>query len=151
MPAPPKAKVKVPMLIRFGGVPPKQFKIGRGFSIGEIKAAGLSVREARLLGIYVDERRDTVYEENIAALKEWIEKIKRGEVSIEDIEPALPKTFLTKRKKGRVFRGLTCAGRRMRGLLSVKLRETHRYKWNRKIKERKLKKRHEARRAKGGH
>mgnify|MGYP000480481882 CR=1 FL=1 len=151
MATPPKAKVKVPMLIRFGGVPSKQFKIGRGFSVGEIKAIGLTVREARLLGIYVDERRNTVYEENIAALKEWLEKIKNGEVSVNDINPTLPKVISAKRKKGRVFRGLTCAGRRMRGLLSVKLIETHRYKWNRKIKERKLKKRHEARRAKGGH
>ncbi|HDI75177.1 MAG: hypothetical protein DRJ52_00400 [Thermoprotei archaeon] len=148
---PPKAKVKVPLLIRFGKLPPKPYKVGRGFSVGEIKAVGLSIKEARLLGLYVDEQRDTVHEENIAALKEWLEKIRKGEISVEDISPTLPKRILVKRKKGRVFRGLTCAGRRMRGLLSVKLKETHKYKWKKKSKERKLKKRHEAQRSKGGH
>mgnify|MGYP000023417004 FL=1 len=48
-------------------------------------------------------------------------------------------------QKGRVFRGKTAAGRRMRGLLRSRgLKGTHKYKWKKKQKERKLKKRHEA-------
>ncbi len=48
-------------------------------------------------------------------------------------------------QKGRVFRGKTAAGRRMRGLLKSRgLRGTHKWKWKKKAKERKLKKRHEA-------
>jgi large subunit ribosomal protein L13e len=39
----------------------------------------------------------------------------------------------------------------MRGLMSVKLRETHAHKWKKKARERALKRRHEAVRAKGGH
>ncbi len=48
-------------------------------------------------------------------------------------------------QRGRVFRGKTSAGRKMRGLISLRgLKGTHKYKWKKKYKERKLKKRHEA-------
>jgi large subunit ribosomal protein L15e len=46
--------------------------------------------------------------------------------------------------RGRVFRGKTSAGRKMRGLVLARFRETHRHKWKKKQKERELKKRHEA-------
>jgi len=146
---PPPPIVKTPVLIRHHGVAPKPYKIGRGYSKAEIRKVGLSVIEARKLGIYVDERRKSCYEENVKRLSEWIERVKKGE--IQPPSPTLPKVIKVKPKRGRAFRGLTCAGRRMRGLLSVGLRETHKYKWKRKQKERTLKKRHEAKRAKGGH
>jgi len=48
-------------------------------------------------------------------------------------------------QRGRVFRGKTMAGKRMRGLLRSRgLKGTHHYKWKKKQKERILKKRHEA-------
>ncbi|MFZ8824536.1 MAG: 50S ribosomal protein L15e [Desulfurococcales archaeon] len=48
-------------------------------------------------------------------------------------------------QRGRVFRGKTMAGRRMRGLLSSRgLKGTHHYKWKKKQKEKEEKKRHEA-------
>jgi len=137
----PVAIVKVPLLKKYGGVPPRLYRQGRGFSVGEIKAVGLSVDEARKLGIYVDERRRTVHEENIYALAEYLRKLLKG---AEPDRPKLPQVINIKPKKRRVFRGLTPAGRRARGLMSIKLKETHRYKWKRKAKERKLKKRHEA-------
>lgn len=47
--------------------------------------------------------------------------------------------------RGRVYRGKTMAGRRMRGLLGNRgVRGTHNWKWRKKLKERKLKRRHEA-------
>ncbi len=47
--------------------------------------------------------------------------------------------------KGRPFRGLTSAGKKMRGLRKSRgLRGTHKYKWKKKAKERELRKRHEA-------
>lgn len=47
--------------------------------------------------------------------------------------------------KGRPFRGLTSAGRKMRGLLKSRgLGGTHKHKWKKKAKERELRKRHEA-------
>ena len=43
--------------------------------------------------------------------------------------------------RGRVFRGLTSAGKKMRGLRKSRgLKETHNYKWKKKQRERKLKK-----------
>ncbi|MEM3350293.1 MAG: 50S ribosomal protein L15e [Saccharolobus sp.] len=47
--------------------------------------------------------------------------------------------------RNRVFRGLTSAGKKARGLRKARgLKGTIRYKWNKKIKERLEKKRHEA-------
>lgn len=145
---PPPAIVKAPILRVFGNVPPKPTKRGRGYSVGEVQAVGLTVREARLLGIYVDERRKSVHEHNIERLKEWLKAITRGEV--KPPAPTLPKVVVTKLDRGRVFKGKTAAGRRMRGLLSVKYRYTHHYKWGRKQRERMLRKRHEATRHTGG-
>lgn len=146
---PPEPLVRRPRLISSGGVLGNEWRVGRGYSIGEVRAVGLSVEEARLLGIRVDTRRDTVWDINIQRLRDWLNKVIRGEVTPP--EPALPKTVRIKRKRGRVFRGLTPAGRRMRGLMSVGLRETHAHKWRKKARERALKRRHEAVRAKGGH
>ena len=44
---------------------------GRGFSRGEIAKAALSIREARRMGLIVDIRRQTVYDENISALEQY--------------------------------------------------------------------------------
>ncbi len=47
--------------------------------------------------------------------------------------------------RGRVFRGLTSAGKKMRGLRKSRgLRGTHHHKWKKKQKERAKRKRHEA-------
>jgi len=47
--------------------------------------------------------------------------------------------------RGRVFRGLTSAGKKIRGLRKSRgLKGTHKHKWKKKAKERRLKKRHEA-------
>ena len=71
---PPKALVKKPRQIKYGGVDPG-LRVGRGFSKGEIEAVGLTVKEARKLGLYVDVRRKTVHEWNINMLREYLEKI----------------------------------------------------------------------------
>ncbi len=139
--------VKTPVLRRFGKIPPRPFKVGRGFSIGEIESVGLDVKTARLLGVYVDRRRKTVYERNIATLKEWLNKIKEEKIKPT---PTIPKYIIVKRDLRKVFKGKTMAGRKSRGLLKLKLRHTHHYKWKRKQRERLLKKRHEAIRHKGG-
>ncbi len=57
------------------------------------------------------------------------------------------KWICSRKHRGRVFRGLTSAGKKMRGLRKSRgLRGTHKYKWKKKQKERELKKRHEAHR-----
>lgn len=48
-------------------------------------------------------------------------------------------------QRGRVFRGKTSAGRKMRGMIRFRgLKEVHRHKWKKKQRERMLRKRHEA-------
>lgn len=68
----PEPVVKIP---RFG----YGFRVGRGFSIGELKKAGLTVGRARMLGLYVDTRRRSVREENVEALKKFLEELKKTE------------------------------------------------------------------------
>uniref|UniRef100_A0A7J3ZLE2 Large ribosomal subunit protein eL15 n=1 Tax=Fervidicoccus fontis TaxID=683846 RepID=A0A7J3ZLE2_9CREN len=55
------------------------------------------------------------------------------------------KWICNKSNRGRVFRGLTSAGKKMRGLRKSRgLKGTQKYKMKKKAKERRLKKRHEA-------
>ncbi len=55
------------------------------------------------------------------------------------------KWICEKQHRGRVFRGLTSAGKKMRGLRKSRgLKYTTKYKWKRKQKEREERKRHEA-------
>jgi len=136
----PKPLVKAPSSIASGGV--VRWKTGRGFSTAELKAVGLNVEQARLLGIPVDERRDTSWPQNVEVLRKWLIDLLEGRITPP--EPTLPKVVKIKRKRGRAFRGLTAAGRKSRGLTTTKYRETHNYKFKKKAKERRLKKRHEA-------
>jgi large subunit ribosomal protein L13e len=61
---------------------PKVFKkggkqrYGKGFSREELKKAGISLREAIKLRIPVDFRRKTIHNENIEAVKAFLEKEK---------------------------------------------------------------------------
>ncbi len=63
------AFVKKPLL-RGKQKPKNLFKRGRGFSLLEIKSAGLTITEARKLGILVDSRRRSLYNVNIEKLKQ---------------------------------------------------------------------------------
>ncbi len=45
---------------------------GRGFSREEIRRAGLTVHEARRIGLMVDVRRKTVYDENVEAVRQLL-------------------------------------------------------------------------------
>ncbi|MBS7642733.1 MAG: ribosomal protein L13e [Candidatus Bathyarchaeia archaeon] len=64
----------------------KTFRIGRGFSLGELAEVGLSIDKARRLGIAVDRRRKTVRRENIEALRTYIESMDR--LPVEDSKKA---------------------------------------------------------------
>ena len=67
----PKAKVYKP------GTGKMKSRIGRGFSIGELREAGLDVNRARKLGIYVDKRRKSIHKENVEELKKFLESLKK--------------------------------------------------------------------------
>ncbi|MEM4643079.1 MAG: ribosomal protein L13e [Candidatus Bathyarchaeia archaeon] len=57
-----------PLVFKKGG----QKRFGKGFSLNELKAAGITATEARKLGIPIDVRRKTAHEENIRILNELI-------------------------------------------------------------------------------
>jgi ribosomal protein L13E len=56
-------------------------RYGKGFSRGELKKAGLSLREALRLGIPVDSRRRTLHEGNINVIKGFLEDKKAASKS----------------------------------------------------------------------
>ncbi|MEM2849033.1 MAG: ribosomal protein L13e [Candidatus Bathyarchaeia archaeon] len=51
------------------------FREGRGFSMGELKEAGLSVGKARMMGLYVDTRRRSIRKDNVEALKRFLKTL----------------------------------------------------------------------------
>ncbi|UCE09847.1 MAG: ribosomal protein L13e [Candidatus Thorarchaeota archaeon] len=59
-----------------------QPRIGRGFSRAEIQAAGLTVKEARRMGVIVDLRRKTSHPENAEALTEFSKTIQEVAASV---------------------------------------------------------------------
>jgi large subunit ribosomal protein L13e len=70
--------VKKPRLRKLGPIDPG-LREGRGFSLGELREAGLTPEKARRLGLYVDKRRRTVHPWNVEALRKFIEELeKRG-------------------------------------------------------------------------
>ncbi|MFP3163966.1 MAG: 50S ribosomal protein L13e [Acidianus hospitalis] len=52
----------------------KSTREGRGFSLGELKAANLTPEKARKLGLRVDKRRKSVHQENVDALKKYLDE-----------------------------------------------------------------------------
>jgi len=74
---PPVAVVKKPRLRKLGPVDPGTRK-GRGFSLGELREAGLTPEKARKLGIYVDKRRKTVHPWNVEALRDYLKKLEKA-------------------------------------------------------------------------
>lgn len=70
----PKPIVKRPRILKFKGVD-TGVRIGRGFSIGEIKAVGIDVTLAKQLNIPIDGRRKSVHEENVENLRKFLTQI----------------------------------------------------------------------------
>ncbi|OYT64617.1 50S ribosomal protein L13e [Candidatus Bathyarchaeota archaeon ex4484_205] len=52
---------------------------GRGFSRNELKEAGLTVAEAKRLGLRVDPRRRSTHPENVKMLKQFMKRLKKEE------------------------------------------------------------------------
>ncbi len=64
--------VKRPRLVRHGPTDPGTRR-GRGFSVGELREAGLTVKKALKMGIPVDLRRRSVHKWNVDALKRFLQ------------------------------------------------------------------------------
>ena len=75
-----------PLVIRYlhGRHRPRK---GRGFSLGELKQAGLLESKARSMGVRIDRRRSTIHAQNVAGLTAFLapptEKIEVPEPSVE--------------------------------------------------------------------
>ena len=52
-------------------------RTGRGFSLNELRVAGITIDVAKRLGIPIDKRRRSSREENIQMLKEFLQKISK--------------------------------------------------------------------------
>ncbi len=83
---------------------------GRGFSGEELKAVELTPSKARGLGIPYDPRRKTSHDENVEALKEYLESAEAAGLRFRKPRQA------SKPHVGRAFRGRTGAGKKMRNL-----------------------------------
>ncbi len=66
-----KALVRKPKLVKLGPIDPGM-REGRGFSIGELKEAGLTLERAKRLGLRIDKRRRSVHSWNVKVLKELV-------------------------------------------------------------------------------
>jgi len=47
-------------------------RVGKGFSLGELKEAKLSLEEAKKLGLRIDKRRKSLHAENVKALRDYL-------------------------------------------------------------------------------
>ncbi len=71
------ALVKKPRLIKARGIETGLRK-GRGFSKLELAEVGLTIAEARKLGLPVDPRRRSKHEWNVRILREYLESLKKS-------------------------------------------------------------------------
>jgi len=54
----------------------KKQSTGKGFSPTELKNAGVNMMQARKIGLPVDVKRKSAHDENVACIKEHVEKAK---------------------------------------------------------------------------
>ena len=60
---------------------------GRGFSLKELKDAGIGLADARWMAIPIDSRRKTNHSENVQLLKEYMKRIKKLDKSVKKPAP----------------------------------------------------------------
>ena len=65
---------------------------GRGFSREETSQAGLTIQDARKMGLIVDLRRKSVYTENIEALKQYMKDLEEIIAALDKEEGATVST-----------------------------------------------------------
>ena len=105
-------------------------KQGKGFSLGELSKAEISLEIARKACLSIDSRRRSTHEENIEILKEWLGKVDKSKLMKLRIKHKGPNSASTGKNKRRVYRGLTSAAKKTRGLNKSRgLKNTALYKW----------------------
>ncbi|MHA2405396.1 MAG: ribosomal protein L13e [Candidatus Hermodarchaeia archaeon] len=73
---------------------------GRGFSLQELKEAGIGLADARWMAIPIDNRRKTQYPENVKLLQDFVKRIKKLEKTKKAAKPE-PKAKKTKPAKAK--------------------------------------------------
>merc|ERR1711898_73057 len=63
----------------------RKVRFGRGFTLDELKAAGLGAKQAQSIGIAVDHRRKNRREESLQANVQRMKKPKSGDASTEEL------------------------------------------------------------------
>uniref|UniRef100_A0A2K5YUC0 Large ribosomal subunit protein eL13 n=1 Tax=Mandrillus leucophaeus TaxID=9568 RepID=A0A2K5YUC0_MANLE len=83
--------------------------VGRGFSLKELRVAGIHKKVARIIGIFVDPRRWNKSTANVQRLKEYPRPPKKGDSSAEELKlaaqltgPVMPTQNVYKKEKARV-------------------------------------------------
>lgn len=82
---------------------------GRGFSLGELKEAKLTIFNARMYGLPVDVRRKSSHADNIEIIKEWATSAKENNLHFSPVKQ------WSKGQRGRAMRALTMSGKKLRG------------------------------------
>ncbi|MEM2103955.1 MAG: ribosomal protein L13e [Candidatus Bathyarchaeia archaeon] len=72
-----------PLVFKKGG----EKRVGKGFSLDELKKAKLNVKQALKLGIPVDCRRRTAHLENVEALVKFLEEIRASKPKRKKAKP----------------------------------------------------------------
>lgn len=75
----PEPQVKSP-----GNAQPRR---GRGFSAEETSRAGLTIVEARQMGLIVDLRRKTAHDENVEVLKQYVKELDNIIAEVKRVKP----------------------------------------------------------------
>jgi len=75
----PEPQVKSP-----GNAQPRR---GRGFSAEETNRAGLTINEARQMGLIVDLRRKTAHDENVEVLKRYVKELDQVIAEVKRVKP----------------------------------------------------------------
>lgn len=70
----PPPVVKTPRISKHRGISP-EFRVGRGYSIGELKEAGLTLNIAKQLNIPIDIRRRSTHKINVENLKKIVNEL----------------------------------------------------------------------------
>ena len=61
----------------------RRIRVGKGFSGDELKAVGLSVKQALKMGIPVDVRRSTMHEENVETLRSFLAETMKSKETLD--------------------------------------------------------------------
>ena len=73
--------------------------IGRGFSLNELKEAGLNKQDAKKIGVPLDIKRKSLHNENVACIKSHAEKAKTKAAAKPKTETPIAETKPKKKAK----------------------------------------------------